>query len=124
MGTVSISVTKWTRHLQNCKTWSPNYHFFMKALLPIAFSVLPPNVLEPLSALGEFFKNICANVLREELLTEIHCNIAVILCKLETIFPPDFWNAMKHLLVHLAQEAHLGSPVHYWLMYRFERFFH
>ena len=55
---------------------------------------------------------------------EIHCNIAAISCKLETIFPPDFWNVMEHISVHLAQEAYLGGPVYYQRMYPFEWFFH
>jgi len=96
----------------------------MEALLPIAFSASPDDVLDPLVALGEFFKNLCANVLRDDLLTEMHRNIAVILCKLETIFLPGFWNVMEHLPVHLAQETHLGGLIHYWWMYPFERFFH
>ena len=44
---------------------------------------------------------------------EMHRNIAVILCKLETIFPCEFENVMEHLLVHLSQEAYLDGPVHY-----------
>jgi len=44
---------------------------------------------------------------------EIHRNIVVILCKLDTIFPPEFWNFMKHLVVHLAPEAYLDGPIHY-----------
>jgi hypothetical protein len=29
----------------------------------------------------------------------------VLLCKLEKIFPPDFFNLMKHLILHLPYEA-------------------
>ena len=108
--------------LQNMK--SHDYHVFMETLLPIALSALPDDVLEPLVALGEFFKNLCANVIREDLLMDMHSKIPLILCKLETIFPPAFWNVMEHLPVHLAQEAYLGGPVHYRWMYPFERFFH
>ena len=54
---------------------------------------------------------------------EMHHTIPIILCKLETIFPPAFWNVMEHVPVHLAQEAVLGGPVHYRWMYPFERFF-
>ena len=85
----------------------------MQELLPITFSALPDHVWKPLVALGEFCKNFCANVLHEDLLMEMHRNIAVILYKLEIIFPPKFWNVMEHLPVHLAQEAHLGDPIHY-----------
>jgi len=107
--------------LQNLK--SHDYHVFMEALLPIAFSALPADVLEPLASLSEYFRNICASVLREDQRMEMHQQIAIILCKLETIFPSGFWNVMEHLPVHLAQEAYLGSPVHYRWMYPFKRFF-
>jgi len=45
---------------------SHDHHVFMKVPLPIAFSALPAKVLEPLSTLIEFFKNLCANKLRED----------------------------------------------------------
>ena len=108
--------------LQNMK--SHDYHMFMETLLLIAFSALPDDVLELLVALSEFFKNLCANVLREDLLMDMHSKIALILCKLETTFPPAFWNIMEHLPVHLAQKAYLGGLVHYRWMYPFKQFFH
>ncbi|XP_057248084.1 uncharacterized protein LOC130590131 [Beta vulgaris subsp. vulgaris] len=49
-------------------------------------------------------------------------NIAEILCKLEKIFPPSFFNSMEHLPVHLPREARLCGPVQYRWMYPFERF--
>ena len=73
---VDPSMTK----LQNMK--SHDYHVFIETLLPIAFSALPEDVLEPLVALGEFFKNLCANILREDLLMDMHSKIPLILCKL------------------------------------------
>ena len=47
------------------------------------------------------------------MLEEMNKNIVIILCKLETVFPPDFWNVMEHLSIHLAEEALLGGPVQY-----------
>jgi len=79
-----------------------DHHILMGVLLPIAFSALPVEVLEPLSALSDFFKNLCANKLCEDLLMEMHCTIPIILCKLETIFPPTFGNVMEHMPIHLA----------------------
>jgi len=107
--------------LQNMK--SHNHHVFLEVLLPIAFSSLPAEVLEPLSALSDFFKNLCVKELCEDILMEMHHIIPIILCKLGTIFSPAFWNVMEHVPVHLAQEAVLGGPVHYRWMYPFERFF-
>ena len=49
-------------------------------------------------------------------------NIPVLLCKLEQIFQPSFFDSMEHLPVHLPYEARLGGPVQYHWMYPFERY--
>ena len=92
--------------LQNME--SHDHHVFLEVLLPIAFSALPDEVLEPLSALSDFFKNLCANKLCEDILMKMHHTIPIILCKLETIFPPVFWNVMKHVPVHFSTKSILG----------------
>ena len=100
---------------------SHDCHVFMETLLPIAFGALPDDVLKPLIEISQFFKNLCSTTLREDMLEELHRNIVITLCKLETIFPPGFFNVMEHLPVHLAEEAQLGGPVQYRWMYPFER---
>ena len=90
-------------------------------LMPIAFRALLDDVLEPLVELSEFFKNLCSIVLTVDKLQEMQCNISIILCKLERIFPSRFFNIMEHLPRHLAEEAYLGGPVQYRWMYPFER---
>jgi hypothetical protein len=47
--------------------------------------------------------------------------IAVFVCKVETIFPPGWFNAMQHLLVHLPWESRVGEPVQFRWMYSQER---
>jgi predicted transcriptional regulator YdeE len=47
--------------------------------------------------------------------------IPMLLCKLEKIFPPGWFNPMHHLLIHLSYEAKVGGPVQYRWMYPFER---
>jgi len=59
---------------------------------------LPDDILERLIELSEFFKNLYSTVLRVDKLQEMQCNIRIILCKLETVFPPGFFNVMEHLL--------------------------
>lgn len=49
-------------------------------------------------------------------------DIVEILCKLEMIFPPAFFDVMVHLAVHLPNEVLLGGPVHYRWMYPIERY--
>ena len=47
--------------------------------------------------------------------------ILEIICKLEKIFPPAFFDVMMHLPIHLPEEALLRGPVHYGWMFPVER---
>ncbi|KAL8507719.1 hypothetical protein ACS0TY_018311 [Phlomoides rotata] len=38
-------------------------------------------------------------------MTRLEKNILVILCNLERIFPPRFFNSMEHLHIHLAYKS-------------------
>ncbi|KAM3232145.1 hypothetical protein P3L10_017504 [Capsicum annuum] len=49
-------------------------------------------------------------------------DIPQILCKLEHIFSPGFFDSMKHLPVHLPYEARVSGPVQYRWMYPFKRY--
>jgi hypothetical protein len=44
-----------------------------------------------------------------------------LVCKMEKIFPPAWFNVMQHLLVHLPWEAKVGGPAHFRWMYSQER---
>ena len=50
-------------------------------------------------------------------------DIPIILCRLERIFPPSFFDSMEHLPIHLAYESMIAGPVQYRWMYPFERLF-
>lgn len=100
---------------------SHDCHVFMECLLPIAFRSLPEFVWKPLTELSRFFKDLCSNTLRMDDLVKLDENIPIVICKLERIFPPGFFDSMEHLPIHLAYEAMLGGPVHYRWMYPFER---
>jgi hypothetical protein len=54
-------------------------------------------------------------------LHKIKSEIPIVLCKLEKIFPPSFFDVMVHLVVHLPDEAILRGPVQYGWMYPVER---
>ncbi|GJY27726.1 hypothetical protein Tco_0403493 [Tanacetum coccineum] len=45
-----------------------------------------------------------------------------IMCSLEKIFPPAFFNIMVHLVIHLPEEAIQGGPEEYRWMYPFKRY--
>jgi len=83
-------------------------HVFMQSLLPIAFSAFHIHVLNPLTKISHFFKDLCSATLKEESLRRMEENFPIILCKLKRIFPLDClipWNIslfispMKHCWV-------------------------
>ncbi|XP_062113910.1 uncharacterized protein LOC133824907 [Humulus lupulus] len=54
-------------------------------------------------------------------LDELEKGVVLTLCKLESIFPPAFFDVMIHLMVHFPLEAKLGGPVQIRWMYSIER---
>jgi len=71
--------------------------------------------------LSTFFKQLCARTLKVDVLKQMKDNIVIILCKLEQIFPPAFFDIMVHVTIHLPREAELAGPVQYRWMYPIER---
>jgi hypothetical protein len=47
--------------------------------------------------------------------------ISVLLCKLEKIFSPGWFNPMQHLFIHLPYEAEIDGLHQYRCMYHIER---
>jgi hypothetical protein len=84
--------------------------------------MLPADICFPIIELCNFFREICSKVLDVEILKRLDSSIAIILCKLEKIFPPSMFDVMMHLPIHLAQPAMVGGPVQYRWMYPIERF--
>ena len=83
---------------------------------------LTPDVRTAITELGRFFRNICSRTLKVDALLKMEADIALILCKLESLYPPSFFDVMVHLAVHLPREALVASPVQYRWMYPIERF--
>ena len=102
---------------------SHDCHVFMQRLIPIAFrNLMPTNVWEPLTELSLFFKDLTCTKLKEEDMRRLELEIPEILCKLERIFPPAFFDSMEHLPVHLPYEARIAGPVQFRWMYPYERY--
>ena len=106
---------------------SHDYHVFMRRLISIAFRELLCK-LEKISShhseLSLFFKMITSPKLKTSDMMKLESEIPVILCKLEKIFPPSFFDCMEHLPIHLLYEARIAGPVQYRWMYLFERYVH
>lgn len=101
---------------------SHDYHVFMERLLPVAFrGFIPESVWKCLAELSFFYRQLCAKELNKDTIRSLEENVAVLICKLEKIFPPGFFNPMQHLIIHLPYEARLGGPVQFRWNYPYER---
>ncbi|XP_012828525.1 PREDICTED: uncharacterized protein LOC105949753 [Erythranthe guttata] len=102
---------------------SHDCHVLLQRLLPVGLrGYLHKDVLDVITELASFFRQLCSRKLNIAVLDDLENKIPVILSKLEMIFPPAFFDVMIHLAVHLAQEAKMGGPVHYRWMYPIERY--
>ena len=102
---------------------SHDYHVLMQKLLPIAIRpYFNKDLCTTLVELCSFFQKLCAKTLYMNDLEKLEEGIVLILCKLERIFPPAFFDVMVHLMVHLPREAKLARPVSYRWMYPFKRY--
>ena len=101
---------------------SHDCHVLLQRLLPAGIrSLLKKEIRETIIELCNFFQQICAKTLNVKDLEKMQDNIIIILCKLERIFPPAFFDIMVHLTLHLPNEAIMGGPVHFRWMYSIER---
>ncbi|XP_050222432.1 uncharacterized protein LOC126672521 [Mercurialis annua] len=99
---------------------SHDCHIFMQRISPIALrELLPKEVWEPLTELSIFFRALTSTSLTEKDIERMRLEIPKILCKLERIFPPSFFDSMEHLPVHLPIKAMMAGPVQYrWIYLR------
>ena len=106
--------------LQGLKTH--DCHILLQRILPAGLrGTIHEDIYEAVAELGNFFRELCCKTLKVDVLNRLEKEIPVILCKLEQIFPPSFFDVMVHLAVHLPKEARLRGPVQYGWMYPVER---
>lgn len=97
-------------------------HVLLQRLLPVVIRpYLSKEVCDAIIELSRFFQQLCSKTLIVADLKRLQTDIVVILCKLEQIFPPAFFDVMVHLAVHLPREALLGGPVPMRWMFPIER---
>jgi hypothetical protein len=82
---------------------------------------LNDDVWKALAELNHFYRQLCAKEIKKEMMEKLEKDIPVLICKLKKIFPPEWFNPMQHLLVHLPYEAKLGGPQQYRWMHHIER---
>jgi hypothetical protein len=106
--------------LQGLKTH--DCHILLQRILPAGLrGIMHQDIYEAVAELGNFFRELCCKTLKRDVLERLEMEIPVILCKLEKIFPPSFFDVMVHLAVHLPKEALLRGPVQYGWMFPIER---
>ncbi|GJT32647.1 zinc finger, PHD-type containing protein [Tanacetum coccineum] len=99
---------------------SHDYHIMMQRLLPYGLQqYLPPDIAKPLINLCLFFKIICSQTLMADDMLKAQSKVIDILCNLELIYPPTFFDIMIHLVIHLPLEAIFSGPIRPRWMYPF-----
>ena len=99
-----------------------DYHILIERLVPVMFrGYFSPDVWKIFAELSYFYKQICAKEISKKLMLRFEKEIVVLVCKMEKVFPPGFFNCMQHLLVHLPWEALVGGPAQFRWMYSQER---
>ena len=90
---------------------SHDYHIWVERILPVMVrGYVPDHVWQVLAELSCFFRQLCAKELSRDVLAKLETNAPLLLCKLEKIFPPGFFNPMQHMILHLPHEARMGGP--------------
>ena len=90
---------------------SHDYHIWIeRLLLAMDRGYVPKHVWLVLAELSYFFHQLCAKELSQTVIADLERMAPVLLCKLEKIFLPGFFNPMQHLILHLPYEARMGGP--------------
>ena len=98
-------------------------HIIFQDIFPFAVSkTMPASVSLPLIKLSNYFKKVCSKIIHPSEIEKLEDEIPEILCELEMIFPPSFFDIMEHLIVHIATEVLYAGPVQFRNMWSPERF--
>ena len=103
---------------------SHDYHVWLERIMPVMIrGYVREDIWRVLAELSYFFRQLCAKELDYEVVAKLEEQAPELLCKLEMIFPPGFFNPMQHMILHLAYEARMGGPVQFRWQYAPEREF-
>jgi hypothetical protein len=70
--------------------------------MPVIFrGYFNANLWKIFAELNYFYRQICAKQVSKAVMQRLEKEITVLVCKMEKIFLPEWFNAMQHLLVHL-----------------------
>jgi hypothetical protein len=92
-----------------------------KDFFPVMFrGYLNDDVWKVLAELTNFYRQLCAKEIKKKMMEKLKKEIPMLLCNLENIFPPIWFNPMQHLFIHLPYKAKVGGPQQYIWMYHIE----
>jgi hypothetical protein len=84
---------------------SHDCHVLMGLFLSIPIRGIPPvEVQDMIMKLCSFFNTISQKAADPMKLTKLQDDFILMICNLETIFPPSFFDLMPHLPVHIVHE--------------------
>ncbi|KAK1603053.1 hypothetical protein QYE76_017018 [Lolium multiflorum] len=90
---------------------SHDYHVWLERIMPVMIrGYVPEKTWRVLARLSYFFRQICARELDTKVIEKLDEQAPMLLCDLEKIFPPAFFNPMQHMILHLAKECLKGGP--------------
>ena len=97
---MSKCVNLQTQKISGLKTH--DCHILLQRTLPAGLrGLVGSDIYEAIADLGKIFKSLCSKTLERDVLLRLKDDIPVIMCRLENIFPPAFFDVMMHLAVHL-----------------------
>jgi hypothetical protein len=101
---------------------SHDYHIIMERLLSVMLrDYLDTDLWEMFAELSYFYRHLCAKQVSKTMMQRFEKEILILVCKMEKVFPPGWFNAMKYLPVYLPWEAKIGGSVQFRWMYSQER---
>jgi hypothetical protein len=75
-----------------------DYHIFIERLVPVMFcGYFKADLWKMFAELSYFYRHICAKQVSKAMIQRLEKEIVVLVCKMETVFPPGLFNAMQHL---------------------------
>jgi hypothetical protein len=81
---------------------SHDYHIFLERLMPVmSRGYFKPDLWKMFAGLSYFYRQICAKQVLKVMMQRLEMGIVVLVCKMETVFSPGWFNTMQYLLVQL-----------------------
>jgi hypothetical protein len=94
----------------------------MERLLSVMFrGYFNADLWKMFTELSYFYRQICAKQVSKTMMQKFEKEILVLVCKMEKVFPPGWFNMMQYLLVHLPLEVRVGGPMQFRWIYSQER---